>query len=145
MSNAAENIEQELEEDLNEERQIATKEDDSSDDFEIEVVDDVAEDDKPRVKDYEGPDIPEDDEIESYSDRVQKRMKKLSFEAKEAERQRQALAQKAGVASIRAVIMPRTRSNAVPDRMASACISSAAASNCPSCPLIPSECMNCAR
>lgn len=92
MSNAAENIDQELEEDLNEEREIATKEDDSSDDFEIEVVDDVAEDEKPRVKDYEGPDIPEDDEIESYSDRVQKRMKKLSFEAKEAERQRQALA-----------------------------------------------------
>ena len=89
MSNAAENIEQELEEDLNEERKVT---EDSSDDFEIEVVDDVAEDDKPRVKDYEGPDIPEDDEIESYSDRVQKRMKKLSFEAKEAERQRQALA-----------------------------------------------------
>jgi len=89
MSNAAENIEQELEEDLNEERKVT---EDSSDDFEIEVVDDVSEDDKPRVKDYDGPDIPEDDEIESYSERVQKRMKKLSFEAKEAERQRQALA-----------------------------------------------------
>ena len=89
MSNAAENIEHDMEEDLNEEREIA---EDSSDDFEIEVVDDVPEDEKPRVKDYEGPDIPEDDEIESYSDRVQKRMKKLSFEAKEAERQRQALA-----------------------------------------------------
>ena len=89
MSNAAENIEQELKEDLNEERKVT---EDSSDDFEIEVVDDVSEDDKPRVKDYDGPDIPEDDEIESYSERVQKRMKKLSFEAKEAERQRQALA-----------------------------------------------------
>lgn len=88
MSNAAENIEHELEEDLNEERQVSEQ----SDDFEIEVVDDVSEEDKPRVKDYDGPDIPEDDEIESYSDRVQKRMKKLSFEAKEAERQRQALA-----------------------------------------------------
>jgi hypothetical protein len=62
--------------------------------FEIEIVDDVGEEDKPRVseQDYSGPDIPEDDEIESYSERVQKRMKKLSFEAKEADRQRQALA-----------------------------------------------------
>ena len=80
MSNAQQ-IEQELDEDLN-------------DEFEIEVVDDVEEDDRPRVSenDYTGPEIPEDDEIESYSERVQKRMKKLSFEAKEAERQRQSLA-----------------------------------------------------
>lgn len=80
MSNAQQ-VEQELDEDLN-------------DELEIEVVDDVEEDDRPRVseKDYTGPEIPEDDEIESYSERVQKRMKKLSFEAKEAERQRQALA-----------------------------------------------------
>jgi hypothetical protein len=72
--------EKELNEDLNE--------------LEIEIVDDVDEDEKPRVseKDYTGPEIPEDDEIESYSERVQKRMKKLSFEAKEADRQRQALA-----------------------------------------------------
>lgn len=67
-------------------------EDLEADGFEIEVVDDVDDEDKPRVKDYTGPDIPEDDEIESYSERVQKRMKKLSFEAKEAERQRQELA-----------------------------------------------------
>ena len=68
--------------------------DDLNDELEIEIVEDVGEDDKPRVseKDYTGPEIPEDDEIESYSERVQKRMKKLSFEAKEAERQRQAMA-----------------------------------------------------
>ena len=68
--------------------------DDLNDELEIEIVEDVEEDDKPRVseKDYTGPEIPEDDEIESYSERVQKRMKKLSFEAKEAERQRQAMA-----------------------------------------------------
>ena len=80
MSNAQQ-AEQELDDDLNGE-------------LEIEIVEDVEEDDKPRVseKDYTGPEIPEDDEIESYSERVQKRMKKLSFEAKEAERQRQALA-----------------------------------------------------
>jgi hypothetical protein len=80
MSNAQQ-VEQELDDDLN-------------DELEIEIVEDVGEDDKPRVseKDYTGPEIPEDDEIESYSERVQKRMKKLSFEAKEAERQRQAMA-----------------------------------------------------
>jgi hypothetical protein len=80
MSNAQQ-AEQELDDDLN-------------DELEIEIVEDVEEDDKPRVseKDYTGPEIPEDDEIESYSERVQKRMKKLSFEAKEAERQRQAMA-----------------------------------------------------
>jgi len=77
---SAQQAEKELDEDLNE--------------LEIEIVDDVGEDEKPRVseKDYTGPDIPEDDELESYSERVQKRMKKLSFEAKEADRQRQALA-----------------------------------------------------
>jgi len=92
MSNAAENIEQDIEEDVNEAAEAAPTSEDTSDDFEIEIVDDVPEEEKPRVKDYDGPDIPEDDEIESYSDRVQKRMKKLSFEAKEAERQRQAMA-----------------------------------------------------
>lgn len=77
---AAQQAEKELDEDLGE--------------LEIEVVEDVDEDEKPRVSetDYTGPEIPEDDEIESYSERVQKRMKKLSFEAKEAERQRQAIA-----------------------------------------------------
>ena len=77
---SAQQAEKELDEDLKE--------------LEIEIVDDVGEDEKPRVseQDYTGPEIPEDDEIESYSERVQKRMKKLSFEAKEADRQRQALA-----------------------------------------------------
>lgn len=77
---SAQQAEKELDEDLNE--------------LEIEIVDDVDDDEKPRVseQDYAGPDIPEDDELESYSERVQKRMKKLSFEAKEADRQRQALA-----------------------------------------------------
>ena len=78
MNPAQKNAEQELDDDLN--------------NFEIEVVDDVDEDSKPRVQDYDGPDIPEDDELETYSERVQKRMKKLSFEAKEADRQRQAIA-----------------------------------------------------
>jgi hypothetical protein len=86
MTMSAEAAQKDMEEDLRDDVQ----EDDG--DLEIEVVDDVDEDSKPRVKDYDGPEVPEDDELESYSERVQKRMKKLSFEAKEAERQRQALA-----------------------------------------------------
>jgi hypothetical protein len=80
MNMSAQQSEKELDDDLNA--------------LEIEIVDDFDEDSKPRVNenDYTGPDIPEDDELESYSERVQKRMKKLSFEAKEADRQRQALA-----------------------------------------------------
>lgn len=58
------------------------------DELDIEIVEDTPEDEKPRVKDYVEPDVPEDDEIENYSERVQKRMKKLSFDVKEAERHR---------------------------------------------------------
>ena len=60
---------------------------DEEDDFEIEIVDDVAPEDKPRRPAYAEPDIPEDDDLEGYSEQVQKRLKKLTFEAKEAARQ----------------------------------------------------------
>ena len=59
------------------------------DDFEVEVVDDVAPEDKPRRAEEEKPDIPDDADLEGYSESVQKRLKKLTFEAREAERQRQ--------------------------------------------------------
>ena len=59
------------------------------DDFEVEVVDDVAPEDKPRRAEDEKPDIPDDSDLEGYSESVQKRLKKLTFEAREAERQRQ--------------------------------------------------------
>lgn len=59
------------------------------DDFEVEVVDDVAPEDKPRRAETEAPDIPDDSDLEGYSESVQKRLKKLTFEAREAERQRQ--------------------------------------------------------
>jgi hypothetical protein len=61
--------------------------DDDEDDFEIEIVDDVAPEDKPRRPADAEPDIPEDDDLEGYSEQVQKRLKKLTFEAKEAARQ----------------------------------------------------------
>ena len=52
------------------------------DDFEIEVVDDTPEQDKgkPRRADGSEPQIPSDDEIESYNENVQKRIKQLKFE-----------------------------------------------------------------
>ena len=62
-------------------------EDEEDDDFEIEIVDDVAPEDKPRRPADAEPDIPEDDDLEGYSEQVQKRLKKLTFEAKEAARQ----------------------------------------------------------
>ena len=62
---------------------------DEDDDFEIEIVDDVPEDEKPRRAEDEKPDLPDDDDLESYSESVQKRIKKLKFEYHEAERQKQ--------------------------------------------------------
>ena len=56
--------------------------------LEIEVVDDVDEADKPRLPETAKADIPKDEELEQYSESVQKRMKKLTFDAKEAERQK---------------------------------------------------------
>jgi hypothetical protein len=61
--------------------------DDDEDGFEIEIVDDVAPEDKPRRAADAEPEIPEDDDLEGYSEQVQKRLKKLTFEAKEAARQ----------------------------------------------------------
>lgn len=63
----------------------ADEEDD--DDFEIEIVDDVPAEDKPRRAADTPAEIPDDDDLEGYSEQVQKRLKKLTFEAKEAARQ----------------------------------------------------------
>ena len=60
--------------------------DDSS--FEIEVVDDTPEEDqgKPRRAENAEPQIPSDDEVEKYSEGVQKRIKQLKFEFHEERR-----------------------------------------------------------
>ena len=63
----------------------ADEEDD--DGFEIEIVDDVPAEDKPRRAADTPAEIPDDDDLEGYSEQVQKRLKKLTFEAKEAARQ----------------------------------------------------------
>ena len=60
---------------------------DDENDFEVEVVDDVPPDEKPRRPTDAEPEIPDDDDLEGYSEQVQKRLKKLTFEAKEAARQ----------------------------------------------------------
>jgi len=66
---------------------------DDDDDFEIEIVDDVAEDEKPRrAEAAKEEDIPDEGDLEGYSEAVQKRIKKLTFEAKEAARQQAAAA-----------------------------------------------------
>lgn len=61
---------------------------DDDSDFEIEIVDDVPENEKPRRAEDAKPDLPDDDDLESYSESVQKRIKKLKFEYHEAERQK---------------------------------------------------------
>jgi len=58
------------------------------DDFEIEIVDDTPADDKGRPRRPEGaaPEIPEDDDLEQYSDGVKKRISKLKYEFHEERR-----------------------------------------------------------
>ena len=69
--------------------QPATEDTEDSDDgFEIEVVDDTPEEDqgKPRRAENAEPQVPSDDEVEKYSEGVQKRIKQLKFEYHEERR-----------------------------------------------------------
>jgi len=56
--------------------------------FEIEIEDDTPAEDrgKPRRPEGAAPDVPEDDELESYSDSVKKRISKLKYEFHEERR-----------------------------------------------------------
>ena len=59
--------------------------------FEVEIVDDTPEKDRgrPRREDDKEPEIPEDNEIENYSENVQKRIKQLRFEYHEERRRKE--------------------------------------------------------
>ena len=61
------------------------------DGFEIEVVDDTPEEDKgkPRRAEDAEPQVPSDDEVEKYSEGVQKRIKQLKFEFHEERRRKE--------------------------------------------------------
>lgn len=58
------------------------------DEFEVEIVDDTPEQDRDKARRPDGaePELPEDDEIASYSESVQKRIKKLKYEFHEERR-----------------------------------------------------------
>lgn len=60
----------------------------SEDDLEIEIVDDTPEPDRDKARRPEGvePEIPDDSELEGYSESVQKRIKKLRYEFHEERR-----------------------------------------------------------
>lgn len=64
---------------------------DLSDDIEVEIVDDTPEQDRDKYRRPEGEDaqIPDDDEIASYSESVQKRIKKLRYEFHEERRSKE--------------------------------------------------------
>ena len=63
----------------------------AEDKFEVEIEDDTPEQDrgKPRRAEGTDPDIPDDSELESYSEGVQKRIKKLKFEYHEERRRKE--------------------------------------------------------
>ena len=89
--NTAEKIESEIQIDENIEQ---TKEQPISlnkEEVEVEVVDDTPPEDRNRPKRTEGtkPDIPDDDEINSYKGDVQKRIKQLKYEYHEERRQKE--------------------------------------------------------
>ena len=57
--------------------------------FELEIIEDTPEEEKPRRAEGVEPKVPEDSEIEQYSDNVQKRIKQLKFEYHEERRRKE--------------------------------------------------------
>jgi len=88
MSNLAEEFEEETVAEAIKSAQGNVSVDSDDDGFEIEIVDDTPQEDqgKPRRAEDAKPNIPEDDEIASYSEGVQKRIKQLKFEFHEERR-----------------------------------------------------------
>jgi hypothetical protein len=68
--------------------QNAAEQIEDEDDLEVEIVDDTPEQDRDKARRPDGvePQLPEDDEIASYSESVQKRIKKLKYEFHEERR-----------------------------------------------------------
>jgi len=84
MNNLAE--QQDIENESPETQNVVVENSDSN--FEVEVVEDTPEEEKPRLAEDREPEVPSDDEIDKYSAGVQKRINKLKFEAQEQERQK---------------------------------------------------------
>jgi len=88
-----------MSEDLETEIPSGADEGAASDELQIEVVDDTPAEDKGRPRRTGEPDLPEEDEVAQYSDKVKKRISRLKYEfheerraKEELERQQQALA-----------------------------------------------------
>jgi hypothetical protein len=88
MSNLAEEFEEETVAEAIKSAQGDVSVDSDDDGFEIEIVDDTPQEDqgKPRRAENAEPNIPSDDEVEKYSEGVQKRIKQLKFEFHEERR-----------------------------------------------------------
>jgi hypothetical protein len=88
MSNLAEEFEEETVAEAIKSAQGNVSVDSDDDGFEIEIVDDTPQEDqgKPRRAENTEPKIPSDDEVEKYSEGVQKRIKQLKFEFHEERR-----------------------------------------------------------
>ena len=86
-----ENEDKDLEVVVGEADKVAASPDEKPKDLELDIVDDTPEGDRNKQRRPEGvePDLPEDSEIEKYSESVQKRIKKLKYEFHEERRQKE--------------------------------------------------------
>jgi len=71
--------------------EVEDKHDDETSEIEVEIVDDVPEQDRGRSKPDKVVEDPTDDEIESYSDKVQHRIKDLTYARHEERRAKEAV------------------------------------------------------